>query len=34
LVGQAYVRDIMQYRGDMEKDIETGAMELREFFLE
>lgn len=34
LVGQAYLHESMEYKGDIEKDIEDGTIELKEFFLE
>lgn len=34
LVGQAYVHEIMQYRGDVEQDIENASKDWKEFFVE
>jgi hypothetical protein len=34
LVGQAYVHEIMQYQGDIERDIENATKDWKEFFLE
>jgi hypothetical protein len=34
LVGQAYVREIMRYQGDVKQDIESASKDWKEFFLE
>ena len=34
LVGQAYVHGIMQYQGDIHADIDSGKVDLKDFFLE